>query len=72
MTTTNFYSIAAFLHASDFSRKKVSKEICDIHDLIEADPNMQQNYDSKMWEKINTIRMKELQKYVWENRKEIY
>ena len=33
MTASNYHSLAMFLHASDFSEKKISEEIWKIKDL---------------------------------------
>ena len=49
ITTTNYYSIAAFLYASDFSSNKIFDEMWEINNLIAANPDVNQKYDSKMW-----------------------
>ena len=79
ITSSNYYSLASFLHASDFPAEKVEKEIWNLQDLISVNPNINGNFQENTdddfdyyWCKSKTTKMKALEKYAWEHREKTF
>ena len=68
ITSNNHYSLAAFLHASDFSDEKIEEEIWKIKNLIQINSHINEKFSSNNWCKTNKLRMRELEEEVWSNR----
>ena len=45
ITSSNYYSLTSFLHASDFPAEKVEKEIWNLQDLIDVNPDIDGNFE---------------------------
>ena len=79
ITSSNYYSLASFLHASDFPTEKVEKEIWNLQNLIDVNPDIdeafQANSDedfSQYWCKYESTKMKTLEKYAWQHREKTF
>ena len=68
ITSNNYYSLAAFLHASDFPEDKVETEIWKLQDLISVSLDTQEKFDSNHWCKLKKLRIRELEEEVWRKR----
>lgn len=68
ITSNNYYSLAAFLHASDFPEDKVEAEVWKLQHLISMNPNINTEFDSNHWCKLKKLRIRELEEEVWRKR----
>ena len=69
MTASNFYSLAIFLHASDFPEQKINEEILAIKDIMEITEDEEGKIRS-MWND-RTAWVRRLPDQIREARKEI-